>query len=256
MNLVEAFNTKYFTVDFVKELRSFLETNKDEVIDIANARFVPRTMELIREATLSGVNIIDTDYPDRAERLKQIVDQRITTSMETKELPTLESYDNLIPYLQGLEKDVLYLPVRNASTAYNISLILLIQYYRPTISILIDQYFAELYIYLNDTITEDIFYKMIESTDEFRFIDNTKHFVKKIETKDIDKPFELYGHKTTWREVRYKYVVIPTYFGKEKIKDDPLRVEIFRRVLGKSKKYLLKELELRKRKKLTDIVKG
>lgn len=256
INLVEAFGTKYFTVDYDSKLREFLEENKKNVIDIADARFVPTTMDIIRDQTIRGVDIVDTFNQVRNERLQQIVAQRVTFGMEEIELPLLNDFTLIIDYLKALDPEALYKPIPNQSDAYNISLILLIQYHRPSIKINIDNVFAPMFIFLNDCFSEEIYNKLIQTTDEFMFINTREHFIAKVTENDLFTPFLVGDKKMTWNTVRSTYTVIPTYFGSEKIKQDPERKPLFSRVVGKSQKYLQAEIAKMNRQKLTDVLRG
>jgi hypothetical protein len=236
--LIDIFNTKYFADHYATDLRYLFDmafqcledynkeipnhipevyeaikvfrTERNVQIDLADAKFVPSTMDTIMNALERGALMCDTLNIHRDLVLNENR-RRKNLSYEEIPLPPLKSKDDIPLYVRNLRTDVVYtIPDYNIITQ---GLIVLITLSKPSVQMDLGQYYTQLFSYVsNNVILEDDLWS------EYNCVYGQTIYIQKF----VDgKTYILGSGEMTYEQFHNEFVYLPTCFGTKALVIDP-----------------------------------
>lgn len=166
--LVDQFGTQYFASHYAGEVKTFLSTAKE--VDLAGARICRDVMKHIMSAAYDGVEVHDTEDPEReayfGENRRRRELQKSNPTPVPLSIPA--SSDEVIPAIKSLDPNKLY-SIRDGRLVSNQAFVFLIQAARPEIKVDLGSYVGEILALIYDNLFPssykwDEFYVLVGTT--------------------------------------------------------------------------------------------
>ncbi len=235
--LRDEFQTIYIAPQHTVELSEFLRNNDN--VDIAGCRIVKNAMDEISRKIAEQKNIFDSEDADREFVLKQAREKSKINVESVEELPKLEEIKLFKEYLLNLSTTKEYIVTKNYSREYIYPLLTLINIYKPSTVINISDKYFELALYISKTLYRKGSQAVLESTNEFIIANQDHSRIINFEPNNIqDKVYVLGYGDISFESLVSKCIVIPSYFGVEKINKDTKLKELWKDVIEIAMKNL------------------
>jgi hypothetical protein len=215
--LVDVFGTKYFTDDWVRDVTQYLNDHKE--VDLADARIAESLAITLQRYQYDGYYFTDSlnEYRNALfeENRKRLGAQKITEN-----LPVLDRYNKLPEYIKSFkEGDEFRI---QASSPVSLLLGILLQIYRPEVTVDFSVMYGNLFEYVCPHIiwmkTHEKLYSLVGNTFFTVRVDNGKVYI----------PFT---GKVPYDAAVKNYPLIPYDFGNVCLDEDPEWTFLVDRVL-------------------------
>lgn len=223
--LVDQFGTKYFAAHYAGEVKKFLSTAKQ--VDLAGARICRDVMKHVSSAAYEGVEIHDTEDPEREAYFEENRRRReLQKSNPTPvPLPIPSSSDEVIRLIKALDPNKLY-GISDGRLVSNQAFVCLVQAARPEIKIDLGSYVGEVMALVYNNL-----FPSSHRWDEFYVLVGTTFVVQR------PTPGE-------YSNFINEHIAIPSVFGKECL----FKLPEWDRCIGRISHLLEKSMKPKSRK--------
>lgn len=231
VKLIEVLGTKTIMdshhMDLIRIMSECKENN--DTLDVTDAGMVPTIAKSVMSFIYSdGLKVVDYKSEARQKRFDATLERRehelALNSMPTQDMPVLTEVAMTPIYIRALSLDTVYKFDFNKYSSEDkdmmLGLLIVIILTRPKVNIDLSApgTMGMLFKRVSNGFCARRRSLMIKTFDEFYFYNDKEFITETIKVRDLNEVFNFQGAPTTWNQLFSKYVVVPTFFGKEKLR--------------------------------------